>query len=223
MTVELIRHLSNYMTEDRWSLFQEVVTQRTRHITVILEDIYQPHNASAVLRTCDCFGIQDVHVIENRNEYTINPEVALGASKWLDLYKYNESDGENTVRAINELQSSGYCVVATSPHIDGHTPDTIEINKPLAILLGTEGKGLSETAFKAADDYLRIPMYGFTESFNLSVSASLIIHRLTERLRASKTTWELSQSEKEEILLNWMRQSIRNCEHIEKEFYSLNG
>ena len=127
------------------------------------------------------------------------------------------------MEAIESLKSKGYRIVATSPHADGKTPDSIEIDQPLAILLGTEGKGLSDLALESADEHLRIPMYGFTESFNISVSAALILHRLRERLRASDIEWKLSMIEQEQILLNWMRQSIRNCAHIEKEFSGQHG
>src|SRR5688572_25411329 len=117
MSKELIAYLSGFVSENRKKKFEEVIRFRTRHITIALEDIYQPHNASAVLRSCDCFGIQDVHIIENRNAYTVNPDVALGSSKWLNLYKYNQQE-ENTLSCIRSLKDKGYRLVATTPHTD---------------------------------------------------------------------------------------------------------
>ncbi len=92
---KLYAFLSDLLTEERKSLFDRVIKYRTRHLTVVLENIFQPHNASAVMRSCDLNGIQDIHVIENNNEYTVNPEVAMGSTKWLNIYRYNES-GNNT-------------------------------------------------------------------------------------------------------------------------------
>ena len=220
---QLIEYLSACMTPERWNLFQQIITERTRHLTVVLEDIYQPHNASAVLRSCDCFGVQDVHVIENRNEYEVNPEVSLGASQWLNINRYNEKDEKNSKRCVERLRSAGYQIVATSPHVDGQDTESISLHRPLAILMGTEGRGLSRTLLQEADIQLRIPMYGFTESFYLSVSAAIILNRLTERLRKSNLNWQLSSDEQEEILLQWMRRSIRNSTHIENEFFERLG
>ncbi|NNC82542.1 MAG: RNA methyltransferase [Flavobacteriales bacterium] len=222
-TEELITFLKQYMTEERFQLFEAVVKQRTRYITVVLEDIYQPHNASAVLRSCDCFGVQDVHIIEERNTYSVNPEVSLGSSKWLHLHRYNQPEADNTAQCLEHLKAKGYDLVATSPHVSGHTPEDLPIDRPLAILLGTEGRGLTERTMQAADHHLRIPMYGFTESFNISVSAALILHRLTERLRVSDLDWRLDQEMQGPILLDWMRKSIRNSASLEEEFTTRQG
>ena len=115
MTEDLIEHLKKFATPERFSLFKRIVEERTNYITVLLEDIYQAQNASAVLRSCDCFGIQDVHIVENKNEYSINPDVALGSSNWLNLYKYNNKE-HNTEDAINSLKNRGYRIIATTPH-----------------------------------------------------------------------------------------------------------
>lgn len=214
MTSDLIQHLREHVTEQRWATFERVVQERTRHITMVLEDIYQPHNASAVMRTCDCFGIQDIHVIENRNSYEVNPEVALGATQWLSLHRYNAPGHENSEACAQALRDKGYLLVATSPHVNGHSSADLPLDRPVAILMGTEGRGLSPTLLETADHHLRIPMYGFTESYNLSVSAAMIMHRLSERLRNSDIPWQLPPEEKEAILLAWLKKSIRNSEAI---------
>ena len=112
---ELIAHLRPLVTNERWNRFQEVLSERTNYLTVVLENIYQPLNASAVLRSADCFGIQDVHVIENYNEFTPNREVAMGASRWLNIQRYNE-ENNNTLQCIQKLKKKGYRIVATTPH-----------------------------------------------------------------------------------------------------------
>ncbi len=214
---EFLELLSGYLTENRRKLFDKVIRYRTRHITVVLEDIYQPHNASAVLRSADLTGIQDIHIIENRNKYQVNPEVAMGSSKWLNLIKYNEYE-DNTLAAYDALRKAGYRIVATTPHKNDQMLDDISINGKMALVFGTELKGLSETAITHADEYLRIPMYGFTESYNISVSAALILFTLTEKLRKSQVPWQLSEEEKLEILVEWAKRTIKHADLFEKDF-----
>lgn len=214
---ELLNYLSEFITPKRKALFEKVIMNRTRHITIVLEDIYQPHNASAVLRTCDLTGIQDVHIIENNNDYDVNPDVAMGSSKWLDLIKYNEHE-QNTLHAYNKLREEGYRIVASTPHKHDQDLESIPIDGKIAIVFGTELNGLSDVAIENADEYLNIPMYGFTESYNISVSAALILFTLTNRLRKSDFNWQLSENEKTEILLEWSRRSIKRSDVIESQF-----
>lgn len=209
--------LSGYLTENRRHLFEKVIQYRTRHITVVLEDIYQPHNASAVLRSADISGIQDIHIIENRNQYQVNPEVAMGSSKWLNLLKYNAGEN-NTLTAFETLHKKGYRIVATTPHTHDQTLDEIPLNGKMALVFGTELNGLTETAITHADEYLRIPMYGFTESYNISVSAALTLFTLTEKLRKSDIPWQLSEEERIDTLIEWTKRSIKHANLFEDKF-----
>jgi tRNA (guanosine-2'-O-)-methyltransferase len=218
---EKIEFFKQFVTEKRYELFKKVIEERTQYITVLLEDIYQPQNASAVLRSCDCFGVQDVHIIENRNEYRLNPEVALGSSKWLSLNKYNTLEN-NTLDAINRLKDKGYRIIATSPHTQDSSPDTFDIEKSkFALMFGSELPGLSDIALENADEFLKIPMYGFTESFNISVSAAVIMNRLTQRLRKSNIDYKLSSQTRDEILLEWLRSNMKNPDAADKQFSKL--
>lgn len=214
---EFLDFAKDYLTENRWERFKEVVDNRTRHLTVVLENVYQSQNTSAVLRSCDCFGVQDVHIIENNNEYTINPDVELGSSKWLDINRYNEKEN-NTADCLKELKNKGYRLVATSPHENDSTLPNLNIDSKTALLFGTELTGLSKEAMDMADDYVKIPMYGFTESFNISVSAALVLYDLRERLHSSELNWELSTEEKHSILTDWISKSVKNGEKVKKEF-----
>lgn len=213
----LLNHLTQFVTDRRKFLFTKILSFRTRHISVVMEDIYQSQNASAVLRTCDLTGIQDVHIIENKNQYDINPDIALGSSKWLNLIKYNE-DENNTSSAFKQLKEKGYRIIATTPHENNFTLDSIPLDKKIAVVFGTELTGLSKIAIENADDYLRIPMYGFTESYNISVSAALVLFILTKKLRNSAIQWQLSDEEKLDIELEWTRRSVGRSEIIENEF-----
>jgi tRNA (guanosine-2'-O-)-methyltransferase len=216
----LLEHLLLFVSDNKKELFQKNIADRTRYITVVLEDIYQPHNASAVLRTCDCFGIQDVHIIENRNAYRVNPDVALGSSKWLSIHKYNESDF-NTTGCINRLKSEGYRIVATTPHKnDKEIQDLSLEGGKIALLFGTEKEGLTKEALSMADEYVIIPMYGFTESFNISVTAALCLFSLSNRIRESEIDWRLTESDSTDVLLDWARSVVKKPDLLEREFLS---
>jgi len=220
MDKQLISYLSTFMTDRRYELFQKVLDNRTNYITLAIEDIYQPHNASAVLRTCDCFGIQDVYVIENQNEYKINPGVELGSSQWLNLHRFNQKKS-NTLDTINHLKSNGYRIVATTPHENDVNLEDFDLHKgKIGLFFGTEHTGLSEVVLTNADEFMKIPMYGFTESFNISVSAAIILHHLILRLRNSNIDWHLSDDEKTVIMKKWLLSSIKRSDLIEKEFIS---
>ncbi|MGD1844348.1 MAG: TrmH family RNA methyltransferase [Salibacteraceae bacterium] len=220
--VALLAHLLSYVSENRRARFDAIIPHRTRHLTVVLENIYQPHNASAVIRTADCLGIQDVHVVENSNEYTLNPGVSLGASNWVDLHRYNEGE-DNTRTCLTELKNQGYRILATSPHKNSVAPEDLDLDTKTALVFGKEKEGLSDLAFDLADGYLAIPMYGFTESYNISVSAAICLYTLVQRLHRSEVHWELTPQEQTEIMLNWARGSVRLSAEIEAAFWEANS
>ena len=224
MPQDLLTYLSEFITHDRLALFDKVLNERTKYITVVLEDIYQSQNASAVLRTCDCFGIQDVHIIENRNEFNVNKEVALGSSKWLTIQKYNQSDN-NSHDAINALKKKGYQIVATTPHKNDVSVHDFNVFKGrTALVFGSELPGISDIIMNEADEFLHIPMYGFTESFNISVSAALVLHHLTMKLRKqTKLEWRLTEEEKKEIKLQWIRNTIKRSNLLEQRYWDGKG
>ena len=219
-TQRLVGYLSQFVTPQRLERMRDIVSERTRYLTVVVEDVYQPHNASAVLRTCDCFGIQDVHIIENRNRFRLNPGVELGAAQWLTLQRYRDS-ANNTPRAIDQLRRAGYRIVATTPHTDQVELERFNLDAgPAALLFGNELEGLSSDALAAADERLAIPMYGFVESFNISVSAAIVLHHLAHRLRTSRIEYRIAADERDRIMLEWLRSSIARAEALEREFAS---
>lgn len=210
IVVYLLKHLKEIILPERWQRFEKILDQRTRYLTVVLEDIYQTHNASAVLRTCECMGIQDLHVIENENEYNVNPDIVVGSSKWITIKKYNKKKKNNTLVCFTKLREQGYRIVATSPHKDDCLIYELPIDQKTALVFGNEGKGLSDAAMKNADTFVRIPMFGFTESYNLSVSAALCLYELLPRIRQSNLPWKLSEEELNILLVDFAMKSIRN-------------
>ena len=214
----LIDHFLKCITDERKALFEELILKRTKYLTVVLENIYQPLNASAVLRSCDCFGIQDVHVIENYNEFKPDREVAMGASNWLTVNRYDMNEN-NTLDCIQSLKNKGYRIVATSPHISQTDLINFDLSKgKTALFFGTELEGLSDVVLENADEHLHIPMYGFTESFNLSVSAAICLYEMRMKMEKENIKWQMTGDEKNEVLLNWLRYSIDRSEIVEEDF-----
>jgi tRNA (guanosine-2'-O-)-methyltransferase len=214
-TESLINHLSQFVTPQRFEKMQSVIAARTRYITVALEDIYQPHNASAVLRSCDGFGVQDAYIIEGRNRFKPNKGIELGTSQWLSLHRFKTS-GTSTAAAVEELRSKGYRIVATSPQGSNVELESFDLKKgPAAFFFGNELDGLTAGMKVAADEFVKIPMFGFVESFNISVSCALVLHHLTHQLRQQQINWQLSADEQQELLLAWLRKSIKNWRTIE--------
>ncbi|MDZ7744028.1 MAG: RNA methyltransferase [Bacteroidota bacterium] len=217
---ELISFLSEYITENKRQKFEDVVNYRTRHITLVLEDLYQSHNASAVMRSCDCFGVQDVHIIENKNVFKVSKDVALGASKWLSIHKYKRTEN-NTLEAFDTLRNKGYKIYATTPQKDDMLVDEVPLEEKIAFVFGTELEGLTPIALEAADACVKIPMYGFTESFNISVSAAILLYSITHRLRKSDVDWALKEEEALDIRIDWARKVIKRCEVFERQFFKM--
>lgn len=218
---KLIKAFSKHVTESRQKLIEKVIENRTRYLTLVLEDIYQAHNAGAVIRSCDGFGIQDIHVIENRNQLIIKDStVSKGADKWLHLFYYNQPHVNNTVSCIQNLKEKGYSIVATALGKKSIKIEQVPIDKPLAIMIGTEKEGLTNTACSLADYFVELPMYGFTQSYNLSVCAALCLHTLTNRLRASNIKWQLPENDKREVMLTWFQRCINHWQAIAKDVLS---
>lgn len=218
--LDLIEYLRSFATEARWQKITEVVAERTRHISVVVEDIHQPHNASAVLRSCDGFGIQDVHIIENRNSFNASSQVTIGAHQWLTLHKYNKPDSENTERCFHALKNKGYQVIATTPHENDSNLNDLTIDQKTALVFGSELDGVSEKAKEFADGFVKIPMSGFSESFNISVSAAVCLYNVTRRMRTSDIHWNLTEDEMIELQVEWLKKSIKAGEKLEQAFYA---
>lgn len=203
------------ISESKQEMYDRIAAERTRHLVVVMENIRKDHNASAVMRTCDCFGIQDLHTIEKDVEYVVQREIAKGASTWIDLHSH--STGQNPgLECIDSLKKQGYQIVCTSPHTE-QTLEDINIAQPTALVFGTEIHGISEDILEIADQSIRLPMYGFTESFNVSVSAALSLHTLRNRLENSEIDWKLSHEEQIRLKIQWCTKIIRDGEAVERE------
>ena len=210
----LLNYLEGFLTENRKEGFLRVLQNRTKHFTIAMEDVYQLHNTSAVMRSCEVFGIQELNVIEQKFGKRIDSEIAMGAQKWVDVFRFNSVQG-----CLDSMREKGYQIIATTPHNDSCLLHEFDITKPAALFFGTESEGLSEEVLQQADGFLKIPMVGYTESLNISVSAAIIIQDITNRLRQSNLNWKLSEDEMLEKRLDWARKSIKDIEYIERKYW----
>ena len=210
---KLLTYLEGFVTEKRKNLFRQILKNRTRHFTVVLEDIYQQHNSSAVIRSCEIFGIQDVHVIENKYISNVSKNIAKGSQKWLSFHNYKK-ETNNTIACLNSLKGKGYQLIATSPHHNSCLLHDFDITKKSAFIFGVEKTGVSKEVIKNADGILKIPMAGFTESLNISVAAAIILENLTYKLRTSSINWNLTHKEEEELYTQWIEKTIKNVGKI---------
>ena len=217
----IVEYLQQFVNEERQARLKEVLGNRTRHVTVVLEDLFQTQNISAVLRTCDCYGVQDVHVIKNRNDFEIHKAISMGADKWLSINEYPHREG-NVKACIDRLHEQGYWVAATLPDEQKRTIFDIPVERKTAFLFGTELTGLSDEAIKYADGNVLIPMYGFTESFNISNSAAIILSHFTEKMRHSDVNWQLSDEERDQIYFEWLQKTVKDSDTIIEHFLKKN-
>lgn len=211
--LELLAYLQSFITEKRKATFEKVLANRTLHFTVVLEDIYQPHNTSAVVRSCDVFGVQDVYTIENKYKSYVSNQVAKGAEKWTTRHRFNTLQ-HNTQDCLDAVREKGYQIIATTPHNDSCYVSDFDVSKKSALVFGVEKEGVSDDIMNQADGFLKIPMVGFTESLNISVAVAIILQDITERLRKSDVNWQLSDVEKDILRLEWTKNTIGSIEQI---------
>lgn len=215
---EQVEYLRNFVTDDKNALFERLIQNRTDYVTVVLEDLFQSHNQSAVMRSADCFGVQHVHIIENRNVYDESSTVSQGAREWLTLSRYHEQKN-NTLSVIHKLKGEGYRIVATTPHSDDVLVDEMDLAKgKMAFFFGTELSGLSAAVLREADEFVKVPMYGFTESLNVSVCAAITMFSVMRRLQKSDIDWHLPQEQHWAVLLQWYKKSVKASDEILERF-----
>ncbi|MGF1532237.1 MAG: TrmH family RNA methyltransferase [Bernardetiaceae bacterium] len=215
LEVALSHFLEDYLTDHKRELFAEKIAWRTGYVRVVLEDLYHSHNVSAILRSCECFGVQYIHALTDgdHNAQHFHPKVMRGAAKWLSVQTHT-----SYTDCRQALRQSGIRTVALSPHAT-QTLDAIDLSQPVALVFGREWEGLSDHI--TTDETVKIPMYGFTESFNISVAVALCLHALVPRLHQQPPqTWQLSTDEQARVHLQWLRQAIQHSGPLEAHFRS---
>ena len=207
---ERLDYMNEFITEERKKVLQRTVSQRTHYMRIMTENMFHPQNASAIMRHCEAFGIQQIHTVEDRCKFDPSVNIVRGTHKWVDVEHH-----ENTAEALAALKAEGYRIVATTPHRCSATPESFDVTKgKFALVFGTEHAGISDEVIEAADDFLMIPMCGMVESLNVSASAAILIYMLSERIRQSVDGWQLSDSERLKLLTRWTMSSVRDYERI---------
>ena len=207
---ERLDYMNEFITEERKEVLQRTVSQRTHYMRIMTENMFHPQNASAIMRHCEAFGIQQIHTVEDRCKFDPSVNIVRGTHKWVDVEHH-----ENTAEALAALKAEGYRIVATTPHRCSATPESFDVTKgKFALVFGTEHAGISDEVIEAADDFLMIPMCGMVESLNVSASAAILIYMLSERIRQTVEGWQLTDSEQLKLLTRWTMSSVRDYERI---------
>jgi tRNA (guanosine-2'-O-)-methyltransferase len=206
--------LAEHLTEHKRNLFEHVLAQRTRHVTLVMEDLYQAQNTSAIQRSAESFGVQDLHIIENKHTFSHHRKISKGSSDWLTMHRYNEAGMNNTETCLQTLKNKGYQIVVTALHEKTIALHEVDLSKKTAVLMGTELTGASEAAMQMADVYMKIPTVGFTESLNVSVASAIIMQHFTHRMRSENQPWQLTDEEKLHLKVEWAKRSIYWSQYI---------
>ena len=171
--------LEPLLTPERIARIDQVIDARLGSIVAAVEDTYDPHNAAATLRTCEALGLQELYVIEPGLRFSAAKGVTRGAHRWLDLHRFSDA-----AAAIGDLEARGFRVYATLPDPNAISIEDVDVSSPVAVVFGNEHDGVSPAVIAACHGAVTVPMFGFTESYNLSVTVGLCMSRLAARRRA---------------------------------------
>lgn len=207
-----ITYLSEFILPERFATLKRAVENRTDYMTLLAENMFHPQNASALVRHCEAFGVQNLHTVETLCTFNPNVNIVRGTDKWIDIHRH-----PSTLDAIKSLKAEGYRIVATSPHRQSCTPESFDVTKgKFAIVLGTEKTGISDEVIAEADEFLKIPMCGMVESLNVSACAAIIVYMLSERIRHEVKDWRLSEERELRTLHRWMKEAVADADRLLK-------
>ena len=203
----VVAALEPLLSEERMARIEAVLDARLAGLTLVVENLYDPHNGAAAVRSAEAFGLVAVHAVEGTGPFHASPAVTIGCEKWIDIHRHRDV-------AAARAALGGMIHVAAVPGA-GATVDDLPAAQPCAFWLGNEHDGLSREALAACSHRVEIPMFGFTRSFNLSVSAALILARAAERRRAALgTAGDLPAEERARRRARWYAQDIRGAAEI---------
>ena len=212
----VLEALSGVASDERADRIDEVLNQRLGSIVLCMEELYDPHNGAAVLRTADAMGIQNIHFVSGaKGSFSAEKTVTIGAHKWLSV-----EHSDSLMGTLSSLKNAGYISCATSPR---GTVDLgeIDVSRPMALWFGNERDGISNILEEHVDVCAKIPMFGFSESFNLSVSAALCLQELCKRRRQFlNQPGDLSEFVKTSLRALWLAKGVRGAEKIIERYVS---
>ena len=207
-----IDYLAQFMLPERLATLRRAVENRTKYMTLMAENMFHPQNASALVRHCEAFGVQELHTVQTLCKFNPNVNIVRGTDKWIDIHHHS-----STTSALNHLKSEGYRIVATTPHKQSCTPESFDVTKgKFVIVMGTEKTGISDEVMAAADEFLRIPMCGMVESLNVSACAAIIVYMLSERMRHEVEDWKMTEEEQIRTLHHWLVDTVKDADALLK-------
>lgn len=215
--IRLKQQLEDLITPNKLEKIEYSLRNRSRYLTAILEEQIHPHNSSAVLRSMDCLGLQEFYLMEGLGKKKVSLNVAKGAGKWMDVHRYAAKEGQGIQQCVANLKQRGFRIAVTTPHVSGYTPENLPLDKPVALVFGNEKLGVSQEAVSLADIHIQVPMFGFTESYNLSVCAGICFYTLNKRMREEGRSWQLAEEDKEALRMQWYRKIIQRSDLLEKK------
>jgi len=198
--------LAPLLTAERIARIDQVLAARLGSVVTLVEDTYDPHNAAATIRTTEALGLGELHVIEPGERFSAAGGVTRGAHRWIDLVRWPAPEP-----AFAALRARGFRVFATLPGAP-ETVDAVDVSTPLAVAFGNEHAGLTRAAIASCDGALGVPMFGFTESYNLSVTVALAMSRIAARRRSAiGSPGDLGDARRRELRARWFALKIRGA------------
>lgn len=192
-------------TSRRQERIESVLLRRQPTLTVVLEDVHDPHNASAVLRSCDGVGVLDVHLVyvdEEPPRQSFGRSTSASAAKWIRIHQHESIDA-----CYAHLREQGFTIAATALEPDSRDFYSVDLTQPTALVFGNEMRGVSEAGIRGADMTVYIPMQGMVESLNISVSCAVSLYEAMRQRMAAGMYEEpqLGEAERIEIRDEWLR------------------
>lgn len=204
------RALESLLTPERIARIDSVLDARLASLTAAVEDTYDPHNAAATIRTSEALGLQELHVIEPGERFSAVKGVTRGAHRWIELHRWPGAEV-----AAAGLKARGFRVYATLPDARAVSIEDVDVSTPVAVIFGNEHEGVSPAAIAACDGTLTVPMFGFTESYNLSVTVGLAMSRLAARRRAHLgAQGDLDPERRARLRARWFALRIRAAVNV---------
>lgn len=202
----VIAALTPYLTAERIARIDAVLAARLTSVTGVVEDVYDPFNGAAVIRTAEALGLHGLHVVEGELRFQAAKGITRGCHRWMALHRWSTAE-----ECVPALRARGFRVLATAPGA-AETVDAVDVSGPIAVVFGNEHAGLPAATVAACDGAIALPMFGFTQSFNLSVSAALALSQLAARRRAYLgAAGDLDPASRAHLRARWFALKVRGA------------
>ncbi|MFN8674318.1 MAG: TrmH family RNA methyltransferase [Candidatus Sericytochromatia bacterium] len=218
--------VNNHLTEARKNKIFDVSSNKTEHITVVLDRLKDPKDISAIIRTCECFSINSIHIIENKEKYLVNKKVSRGSFKWIKIIKYNEIRKSEQVDCITYLKEKGYKIVhfleknlsVTNFNIPITSMDDLDLKQKIALVFSDNNNEIEN--FIPSDELVFIKKINDNFDFNISLNVSIILHNLVYLLNKQKIAFKLTPEELLDLRLDWLKTELVAYNIYQERFFA---